>query len=321
MSYLKNLSKRNIEGFSVDLIKSGIHDVELDSFSRAAQLFELGIELCVFVDDTLFQGQLSIPLRDKLIFEEGLIETKSYDELFSKAFVLSLFYDKNCITFSNKISSFLQSKYSNDCTHFLYCHTLIKQSNIKLAYDVLKTEEHYWTVPSILFLKGLTKQHLNKNACADFYEALLLNNSSIWCAKYLFAEIRKHNIKLQFTDEDLSDTLTEAFIDMNKSVNDFEKIYFMVYNELNWSDSLAVQNMTIMGIPHFIDFLQRNEIVLLKEKDKTKEEYESYEQDLFDENQLNQNGNNSKYGNYNGYDDKSIDNAFEGDPENTWNVD
>lgn len=28
-----------------------------------------------------------------------------------------------------------------------------------------------------------------------------------------------------------------------------------------------------------------------------------------------------KYGGYNGYDDDAIDNAFEGDPENTWNVD
>jgi len=28
-----------------------------------------------------------------------------------------------------------------------------------------------------------------------------------------------------------------------------------------------------------------------------------------------------KYGGYNGYDDGTIDNAFEGDPENTWNVD
>ena len=28
-----------------------------------------------------------------------------------------------------------------------------------------------------------------------------------------------------------------------------------------------------------------------------------------------------KYGGYNGYDDDTIDNAFEGDPTNTWNVD
>lgn len=28
-----------------------------------------------------------------------------------------------------------------------------------------------------------------------------------------------------------------------------------------------------------------------------------------------------KYGSYNGYDDDTIDDAFEGDPEATWNID
>jgi hypothetical protein len=28
-----------------------------------------------------------------------------------------------------------------------------------------------------------------------------------------------------------------------------------------------------------------------------------------------------KYGGYNGYDDDTIDSAFEGDPEATWNID
>lgn len=28
-----------------------------------------------------------------------------------------------------------------------------------------------------------------------------------------------------------------------------------------------------------------------------------------------------KYGGYNGYDDETIDSAFEGDPEATWNID
>lgn len=32
-------------------------------------------------------------------------------------------------------------------------------------------------------------------------------------------------------------------------------------------------------------------------------------------------GSYEKYGGYNGYDDFTIDSAFEGDPEATWNID
>lgn len=56
-------------------------------------------------------------------------------------------------------------------------------------------------------------------------------------------------------------------------------------------------------------------------------EYETEDEDHeldFDESEYdfdNRNSGYEKYGGYNGYDDDTIDNAFEGDPENTWNVD
>jgi hypothetical protein len=43
--------------------------------------------------------------------------------------------------------------------------------------------------------------------------------------------------------------------------------------------------------------------------------------DDYDDDYDNHESSYEKYGGYNGYDDDTIDDAFEGDPENTWNVD
>lgn len=43
-----------------------------------------------------------------------------------------------------------------------------------------------------------------------------------------------------------------------------------------------------------------------------------YEEDYYEENYER---HYDEYGGYNGYDDETINDAFEGDPEATWNVD
>ena len=46
-----------------------------------------------------------------------------------------------------------------------------------------------------------------------------------------------------------------------------------------------------------------------------------YELDDYYDNYDDYGGRFEKYGGYNGWSDDAIDNAFEGDPMNTWNVD
>lgn len=61
------------------------------------------------------------------------------------------------------------------------------------------------------------------------------------------------------------------------------------------------------------------------DKELANEEYYDQEESLYDNDNSWEGepgwGSYEKYGGYNGYDDFTIDAAFEGDPEATWNVD
>jgi hypothetical protein len=319
MNNLELILNQNLEGFGNNLIKNGLENVHLDSLSRATQLFELGLEFCVVVDEGKFQNYLSIDLRDNLFFDESLLSTKDYDDLFARAFTLCLFYDEKCVNFSNQIASYLHTKYSNECTCFLYSFCLIKLKKFAEAYSVLISDDSFWRLPSIIYLKGQAKLLLGKNACSDFYEALSLNHSSSICAKYLFQEVRKHDVILECLEGDASDSITEKFIATNVHPDEFELVHKTIYQDLDRRSSFHYLNVTENGNPYFIEFLKRNEKQLLVGKDRTIEESQKIEEELWNqtEPEFNPHGNKSKYGGYNGYDDKTIDNAFEGDPENT----
>ncbi len=60
------------------------------------------------------------------------------------------------------------------------------------------------------------------------------------------------------------------------------------------------------------------DIILPKDRD-----VDSDEDDAYDDNESydDDSPSYSKYGGYNGYDDDTIDSAFEGMPELTWNID
>jgi hypothetical protein len=61
-------------------------------------------------------------------------------------------------------------------------------------------------------------------------------------------------------------------------------------------------------------------MVINEEEEEASEDYpETGEED--DDSMDEYGSSGEKYGWYNGYSDDAIDDAFEGDPENTWNVD
>ena len=62
---------------------------------------------------------------------------------------------------------------------------------------------------------------------------------------------------------------------------------------------------------------ENNDIVQEDDNDLEDYDIESDDNDSGDE----YGSSGEKYGWYNGYSDDAIDDAFEGDPENTWNVD
>ena len=98
----------------------------------------------------------------------------------------------------------------------------------------------------------------------------------------------------------------------NMSWQEFE-ILFPNLNPM-LKDSLSYRDTSIP------DFINRMESELGELKRSESQNFSSY----YDESDLNpkyENTEESKYGGYNGFSDNTINEAFEGDPENTWNVD
>ena len=84
------------------------------------------------------------------------------------------------------------------------------------------------------------------------------------------------------------------------------------------NEELVIPSTDSMSIVHENDTSFQKPTVLLS--DYIPEEKTSYFDDYYDNNYDDDNGY-SKYGGYNGYDDNTIDEAFDGDPSLTWNCD
>ena len=108
---------------------------------------------------------------------------------------------------------------------------------------------------------------------------------------------------------------------------------FYDFNELRFKDrspeNIAQDNAILLDFETCLTW-QREVVNQIKDEYPTVfgpaegDENEGWEEeDDFDNSEWssNEDSNYSKYGGYNGYDDDTIDDAFEGDPMNTWNVD
>jgi hypothetical protein len=115
-------------------------------------------------------------------------------------------------------------------------------------------------------------------------------------------------------------------------ISDLDKLKdFGVINEnIDWHYRLIGDPELIPGIDTFDTFKKLTESTLLGDKKyifseksliKNKENSNYINQDLKDNNHTYDESSYHKYGEYNGYDDDTIDSAFDGDPTNTWNVD
>lgn len=106
--------------------------------------------------------------------------------------------------------------------------------------------------------------------------------------------------------------------------------YGIINEKLDWHIRLIGEPGLIAGIDAFDTFE-----ALIKNIKPGDIKYE-FSKETIDKNEENANSSKyqkrkadnhedghgyEKYGGYNGYDDDTIDNAFEGDPMNTWNVD
>ena len=107
--------------------------------------------------------------------------------------------------------------------------------------------------------------------------------------------------------------------------------YLLMFSEntpFNWRDDIVfsthnVSDTDLIMLSDLIDiehYHMRNVNVNIPVKNVDKINFDSIDREFPDDGDIHP-SKYSKYNSYNGYSDEAIDEAFEGDPTNTWNVD
>ena len=104
---------------------------------------------------------------------------------------------------------------------------------------------------------------------------------------------------------------------MKKAIGDLH--YAVGY--LNGLISIEKKDVSYLELVHQI--FEKNEFFLeaIKDEEQDEELEDFYEEDYSDDPVNSYGRSTEKYGGYNGYSDDVIDDAFEGDPSATWNID
>lgn len=220
---------------------------------------------------------------------------------FLKAFIFN--YTEKYGAAFNSINSFIDLQPSNEIGYYLKGKILLGLDKYTEAIESFGRALELKKTNRTLYRIGRTKeQFLNDFGLNEMYEAIVINPSS-GCAHWHFAD---YAMRRKVFPEEL-------------------KNYQGSYHENGTISSLRI------GLALEKTFAKKgkqgiNEYLLSLEKamkqnssnqnDKVEMDYDdSYDQDD------NYGSSYEKYGGYNGYDDDTIDDAFEGDPMNTWNVD
>jgi hypothetical protein len=128
------------------------------------------------------------------------------------------------------------------------------------------------------------------------------------------------------------DTIVSIYKNNDVSLEDIELMFKCVYDNLDFllkKLSYGHTLLYLLGL-HMDAILYRPEEKLSGSSYRTRviKEYQKKIKNIYphiidddEDYDHSQSSHTDKYGGYNGYDDETIDDVFEGDPSNTWNVD
>lgn len=221
---------------------------------------------------------------------------------FLKAFIFH--YTEKYGAAFNSINSFIDLQPTNEIGFYFKGKILLGLDKHSEAVESFGRALELKPTNRTLYRIGRTKeQFLNDFGLNEMYEAIVINPSS-GCAHWHFAN---YAMKRRLFEIELPDY--QRSYDENNT--------FSV--KLGISVEKTFANEGKQGINAYLASLEK----IMKQTSKDdNEEYDDNDSDNY-ENDYDDNYGSSyeKYGGYNGYDDDTIDDAFEGDPMNTWNVD
>ena len=173
-------------------------------------------------------------------------------------------------------------------------------------YEIKK--EAYEVEPSskTLYRHGrFREEKLKTNGLYDIYRAVMIDKTSI-CAH---TALKSNFIKRGHTLEGYADN--KLVVSFNTETNDEFRKKLIDVKKSNFTDNI---------FNSYVECLKMNGDAFYKYKTNIN----TYERELYYERMYEEPEDSRSYdvyGGYNGFDDDAIDDAFEGDPMNTWNVD
>ena len=178
---------------------------------------------------------------------------------------------------------------------------------------------------------GRTKeQFLNEYGLDKLFEAYLLNPTSTCCGRELRNYSKSRNINIKVPENIDNNTLLASFTNNEPGWTFQEKLRKAISNHSISGNSISIlSNLCVSHqIVELVQVLSDN-AEAFKLKNASDDELvimptiEYTEFDIYDSNEseYSYEPSYSRYGGAYGYDDDAIDSAFDGDPENYWNVD
>jgi hypothetical protein len=290
------------------------------SFGKSYEFFKEGLDIvscdCLRSD----KGWLSDYLKsDKRLFKEINIQhVPSYEYLFVKAFMLS--YEEGemelylALDAIDNYLEFIQDEYG----HYLRGRIMIGLNKPEDALKSFYFARRFSDSARLQYRIGRTKeQFLSSNGLGELFNSFMLNPSSICCCRLLKKYSKSRGITLKF-DKGIQNPLVASFL------SDEPEWKFQVYFEdLVSLSSFPPGTFSEMSpqkqvVRQFISILENSRHLFINEPNAFADDQASVDSSNYHDDYGN---SYEKYGGYNGWSDDVIDDAFEGDPENTWNVD
>lgn len=214
------------------------------------------------------------------------------------------------------IDSYLDDYPNSEIGHYLKGRVLSSLKNFEEAISEFEFALSIKETPRVHYRIGRIKeQKLQQFGIDNLYKSILLNPSSLCSLRWFKDCCDSRGIKLQTNTHKL---LANYF--NNRNTDEFIKTVNQLL--LNGTVSLT-ENRTLNVSTAFEDFLSSlkadENLFGVVELGEDEEGYEP-DYDVYDDYD-DYSPSYDKYGGAYGYDDDTIDSAFEGDPENYWNID
>lgn len=247
----------------------------------------------------------------KKSFENNIINctSKDYNFLKSVYFLYSGNFEKALFF----VNAFMEENEDSEIGNYLKGVTLYNSGEgheaLIFLYNALEQNN---SARTNLFIGKVKERFLEESGILYIYKSILINPSSLDAHNWLKTIADEREIRIETNSNKLL-----AHVFNTKNVEEYQSLvntlltneYVELTNGTKLNSFSAINSFieTLDHDKHLFDIITENEV----------DYYEDHEFQDFDDDGLDY----SKYGGAYGYDDNTIDSAFEGDPDNYWNID